>query len=93
MKGLHSGGYDRQQSASPLLAHPSTLSQRSNQGQHCDRVCHCSALCLMLLIPKALDKERLLRQREQGSPLLQEVPLYPGAHTHVPSSGEQEPPF
>lgn len=29
--------------------------------------------------------ERLLR--------LHEVPLYPGAHTHVPSAGEQEPPF
>lgn len=25
--------------------------------------------------------------------LLQDVPRYPGAHTHVPSSGEQDPPF
>lgn len=93
MKGLHSDSYDRQRSASPLLAHPSTILQRSKQGQYCDGVCHYSALCLMLLIPKALDKERFLRQREQGSLLLQEVPRYPGAHTHVPSSGEQDPPF
>lgn len=42
---------------------------------------------------KGLDKEILLGKREGGSLLLQEVPLYPGAHTHVPSSGEQDPPF
>lgn len=40
-------------------------------------------------------QRRLLGEnaREGRSLLLQDVPLYPGAHTHVPSSGEQDPPF
>lgn len=52
-----------------------------------------TAPSLMPLFHKGLDKKRLDGEREGGSLLLQEVPLYPGAHTHVPSSGEQDPPF
>lgn len=40
---------------------------------------------IMRSLESEKQSERLLR--------LHEVPLYPGAHTHVPSAGEQEPPF
>lgn len=93
MKGLRSSSYGQQRSASPQLAHPSTVLQRSRQGHICDGVCYCAAVSLVLLFLKDWTEIRLPGKRKWGSLLLQEVPLYPGAHTHVPSSGEQDPPF
>lgn len=66
-------------------------SSKIKQGQCCDGVCKYDGLSVTDLFPKGLDKKKLLRER--GSLLLQDVPLYPGAHTHVPSSGEHDPPF
>lgn len=93
-KDLHSSYYDQQPSASAQLAHPLTILQRSKQGQDCDGVCFCSVTSVtQFFFSSCLRWRGAALTWGRGSLLLHEVPRYPGAHTHVPSSGEQEPPF